>query len=83
LSFREKIAWAAFITTLLAWGSYFAVVIMRAANGGTHDPMLFYLFLAATIGQAVMMTADWPRRSPSPFPLSPLPRHPREGGDPE
>jgi fumarate reductase subunit D len=57
LSFREKIAWAAFITTLLAWGSYFAVVITRAANGGTHDPMLFYLFLAATIGQAVMMTA--------------------------
>lgn len=58
MSFREKLAWAAFLTTLLAWGSYFAVVISRAASGeGTHDPALFYLFLAATIGQAVMMTA--------------------------
>lgn len=58
MSFRENIAWAAFLTTLLAWGSYFAIVIQRAASGeGTHDPVLFYLFLAATIGQAVMMTA--------------------------
>jgi hypothetical protein len=57
VAFREKIAWAAFVTTLLAWGGYFAVVIAKAMDGGTHDPMLFWLFIAATIAQAAMMGA--------------------------
>jgi hypothetical protein len=58
MSFREKIAWAAFLTTLLAWGGYFAVVVTRgSSDGGHHDPLLFWLFLAAVLGQAVMMTA--------------------------
>lgn len=57
MSFREKIVWAAFVTTLLVWGSYFAVVIVKGANGGTHDMLLFWLFVAATIAQAVMMAA--------------------------
>ena len=57
MSFREKIAWAAFLTTLLAWGGYFAVVIAHAVNGDTHDPMLFWLFLAAMIGQTVLVVA--------------------------
>jgi len=57
VSFRERIVWTAFVTTLLVWGSYFAVVIVKAANGGTHDMLLFWLFVAATIAQAVMMGA--------------------------
>ena len=57
MSFRERIVWTAFVTTLLVWGSYFAVVIVKAANGGTHDMLLFWLFVAATIAQAVMMGA--------------------------
>lgn len=57
MSFREKLAWAAFVTTLLAWGAYFTVVILKAMNGGTHDPMLFFLFIAATVAQAAMMGA--------------------------
>jgi hypothetical protein len=57
MAFREKIAWAAFITTLIAWGGYFAFVVLRASQGGSHDPMLFWLFVAATLAQAVMMAA--------------------------
>ena len=57
MSFREKIAWAAFVTTLLAWGGYFTVVILKATNGGTHDPMLFWLFVAATGAQILLMAA--------------------------
>jgi hypothetical protein len=57
VSFREKIAWAAFVTTLLAWGGYFAVVIAHAARGDTHDPLLFWLFVAAVLAQTVLMVA--------------------------
>lgn len=57
MSFREKIAWAAFVTTVLAWGAYFTVVAVRVAQGGGHDPTLFWLFVAATVAQAVLMAA--------------------------
>lgn len=55
MGFREKIAWTAFVTTILAWGAYFAIVVSKAMNGGTHDPMLFWLFIAATVAQAALM----------------------------
>jgi hypothetical protein len=57
VAFRERIVWAAFVTTLLVWGGYFAVVIFKAANGGTHGPLLFWLFIAATGAQTLMMIA--------------------------
>lgn len=57
MAFRERIVWAAFVTTLLVWGGYFAVVIVKAATGGTHDPLLFWLFIAATAAQALLMAA--------------------------
>jgi hypothetical protein len=64
MAFREKIAWAAFVTTVLIWGGYFAVVATRAH---AHDLVLLWLFIAATIAQAVLMaavTAIWAIRSP-------------------
>ncbi len=57
MSFREKIAWASFVTTVLAWGAWFAVVIVRLDQGGGHDPSLFWLFIAATVAQVVLMAA--------------------------
>lgn len=57
MSFREKIAWAAFVTTVVAWGSYFAVVVAWAANGGGHSIMLLWLFIAVAIAQAVLLGA--------------------------
>lgn len=57
MSFREKIAWTAFVTTILAWGGYFTIVVLKAMEGGTHDPMLFFLFIAATAAQALLMGA--------------------------
>ncbi|RYD68327.1 MAG: hypothetical protein EOP58_00900 [Sphingomonadales bacterium] len=55
MSFREKIAWAAFITTLLTWGAYFTVVVTR--DSASHDPALFFLFIAAAGAQAVLLGA--------------------------
>jgi hypothetical protein len=57
VSFREKIAWVEFLTTLLAWGGYFAVVIAHAARGDTHDPLLFWLFVAAVLAQTMLIIA--------------------------
>ena len=57
MSFREKIAWTAFATTLLAWGGYFTIVVLKAVEGSTHDPILFWLFVAATVTQALLMAA--------------------------
>ncbi|QDZ07841.1 hypothetical protein FPZ24_10385 [Sphingomonas panacisoli] len=57
MAFREKIVWAAFVTTLLVWGSYFAVVIYKLTVSATHDMLLFWLFIAATVAQAAMMAA--------------------------
>lgn len=56
MSFRERIAWAAFVTTVIAWGGYFAVVIAWAARGG-HSVMLLWLFIFAAVAQAVLLGA--------------------------
>jgi len=57
MSFREKIVWAAFVTTLLVWGGYFVVVVLKITNGTGHDPSLFWLFVGGTVAQAAMMAA--------------------------
>lgn len=58
MSFRERIAWAAFVTTVIAWGGYFSVVILRDLNGHPgHSMELLFLFIAVTIAQAVVMGA--------------------------
>lgn len=66
MAFREKIAWAAFLTTLLIWGAYFIVVVTRSGEP-SHGVQMFWLFVAATAAQAVMMataTAIWSIRAP-------------------
>ncbi|RYD59862.1 MAG: hypothetical protein EOP60_01070 [Sphingomonadales bacterium] len=56
MSFREKIAWAAFVTTLLTWGAYFTVVVTRSGSA-SGDATLFFLFIAAAAAQAVLLGA--------------------------
>jgi len=65
MAFREKVAWAAFVTTLLIWGAYFAVVVTD--TGAAHSVRMFWLFIGATVAQAVLMgtaTAIWAIRAP-------------------
>ena len=54
MAFREKIAWAALISTLVIWGAYFTLVV---ANGGSGHPRvsLIVAFVACVIVQAVVM----------------------------
>lgn len=66
MAFREKIAWAAFLTTLLIWGAYFVMVVTRPGEA-SDGVQLFWLFVAATVAQAVLMgaaTAIWSLRAP-------------------
>lgn len=66
MAFREKVAWAAFLTTLLIWGAYFAVVFIDI-GGPAHGMRMFWLFIAATVAQMVLMgaaTAVWAIRAP-------------------
>ena len=56
MAFREKIAWAAFITTVIAWGGYFAMVVSQSGQT-SHSAYLLWLFIAATGAQAVLMAA--------------------------
>lgn len=66
MAFREKVAWAAFLTTLLIWGAYFGMVVAKAGEA-THSIQMFWLFVVATVAQAVLMgtaTAIWAIRAP-------------------
>ncbi|HEY0624062.1 hypothetical protein [Sphingomonas sp.] len=66
MAFREKVAWSAFLTTLLIWGAYFAVVVAEV-GAPAHGMKMVWLFVAATIAQAVLMgtaTAIWAIRAP-------------------
>lgn len=55
MSFREKIAWAAFISTVLVWGSYFAALLLY--NHDRHPPFTFFIaFVGCIVVQAVLMT---------------------------
>ena len=55
MSFREKIAWAAFLSTLIAWGGYFAVVVHASIQGTDGGVWLLWLFIGVTIVQAVVL----------------------------
>lgn len=56
MSFREKIAWAAFISTVLVWGGYFTALLLH--TDGRHPPFIFFLaFVGCVVVQAVVMTA--------------------------
>lgn len=65
MAFREKIAWVAFLSTLLIWGAFFAVLLVvphQARGMAMLGP-----FIAATLAQAVLMIAaavSWAVRSP-------------------
>lgn len=55
MSFREKIAWAAFISTVLVWGAYFAGLLLY--NHDRHPPFIFFIaFVGCIVVQAVLMT---------------------------
>lgn len=57
MSFREKIAWAAFISTAVVWGGYFAALLLHPYEGH-HPPFLFFIaFIGCVVVQAVVMTA--------------------------
>ena len=65
MAFREKIAWVAFLSTLLIWGAFFAVLLILP-----HDARGLAMlgpFIAATLAQAAVMIAAaviWAIRSP-------------------
>lgn len=54
MAFKEKIAWAALISTLVIWGAYFSLVV---AHGGSGHPRvsLMVAFIACAVLQAVVM----------------------------
>lgn len=54
MAFREKIAWAALISTLVIWGGYFAMVVARGDSG--HPPFsLLIAFIGCVVLQAAVM----------------------------
>jgi uncharacterized membrane protein len=55
MSFREKIAWTAFLTTLIGWGSYFALVLYTFLTGSEGGMWLFWLFIGVVAAQIVVI----------------------------
>ena len=53
MSFREKCAWAAFVTTVIAWGGYFAFVVRQSILGQDTGATMVVVFIGVTIVQAV------------------------------
>ena len=65
MAFREKIAWVAFLSTVLIWGAFF-VMLARMPHDDRGLAMLTP-FIVATVAQAVVMIAAavvWAIRSP-------------------
>lgn len=66
MAFREKIAWLAFVSTILVWGGFFGVLFGVPEQGrgiGMIGP-----FIVATVVQAAGMAAGagyWAARAPS------------------
>lgn len=54
MSFREKIAWASFISTVVIWGGYFAMVLTHSGPGHPHIGFLWG-FIACVVLQVVVM----------------------------
>jgi hypothetical protein len=55
MSFREKIAWVAFLSTVLIWGGYFLLVARAAWGGGSLGLPFLVLFGLATLAQALVV----------------------------
>ena len=56
MSFREKIAWAAFVSTIVIWGGYFTALLLH--TDARHPPFLFFIaFIGCVVLQAVVMVA--------------------------
>jgi hypothetical protein len=55
MAFREKIAWVAFLSTVLIWGAFF-IILVTVAHGDRGLAMLGP-FIVATIAQAAVMVA--------------------------
>ena len=49
MSFREKIAWVSVVLTLLVWGSYFATLMQRVAQGNLDGGKLAGMFIGSVI----------------------------------
>lgn len=65
MAFREKIAWAAFVTTVLIWGAFFTLVV--TLPHGARGMGLIGPFVVATVAQAVTMAVAagfWSIRAP-------------------
>jgi len=58
MSYRERIAWAGCISTVLIWGGYLAAIIVHSAADGGHPSLVFFwLFIALVVLQALVMAA--------------------------
>lgn len=57
MSFREKLAWAACLSTIILWGGYL-IAIARVIAAGDHISFQFlWIFVGLVIVQAVIMAA--------------------------
>ncbi|WP_422057635.1 hypothetical protein [Sphingomonas sp.] len=55
MAFREKIAWVAFLSTVLIWGAFF--IILVTVPHGDRGLAMLGPFIVATIAQAAVMVA--------------------------
>lgn len=55
MAFREKIAWVAFVSTVLIWGAFF--IILAIAPHDTRGLAMLGPFIVATVAQAAVMIA--------------------------
>lgn len=56
MSYRERIAWAGCISTILIWGGYLGAIVVHSLHGGGHPSFAFFwLFVGLVILQALVM----------------------------
>lgn len=55
MPFKEKIAWISVVTTVLVWGSYFALVAYAMSRGGVPAPVYIVGFGGAVLVQTVLV----------------------------
>lgn len=55
MAFREKIAWVAFVSTVLIWGAFF--IILAIAPHDARGLAMLGPFIVATVAQAAVMIA--------------------------
>lgn len=54
MSYREKSAWISFVTTLLIWGWFFAVLMREIGSGDPRGGVLMGTFIACTVTLVVV-----------------------------